>query len=101
MKIDRFVRVMLVLMVTLFVWNCAKDIKSPVEAAVPLSFLQVGKSYTGRCPVPPTYAVSFKVLEVQNNGWAKVQLLPIPGFSLQKGDVWFNPNDCTMIAATE
>lgn len=73
MKIDRFVKVMLVLIAVLLALNCAKDLESKMlssDAAPPPSFLQVGKSYKG---VWPGGSTPFTVLEVQNTGWIKVQ----------------------------
>jgi hypothetical protein len=108
MKVDRFVKVMLVLIAVLLALNCAKDLnlssnsrgsssnlspnsgrgnsaassntsggnsrpvvfESSVEAAVPPSFLQVGKSYQ----FPGLPASSVEVLEIQSPGWVKVNI---------------------------
>ena len=96
MKIDRFVKALLVLIALLLAFNCAKNqngslvsgtLEGSVEAAPQTSFLIVGKSYEA---VGSTYQPVFKVLEVQNSGWAKVELTRSPE---DKGKtVWFNPS---------
>jgi hypothetical protein len=127
MKIDRFVKVMLVLIAMLLALNCAKDLnqpsntrvssdnvpptsangnsiassktsggnssplifESPVEAATPPTFLQVGKTYN--C-IPTTGGGGFRafeVLEIQNTGWVKVP------------NGWVNPNTCVFITPAE
>jgi hypothetical protein len=92
MKIDRFVKAMLVLIALFLALSCVNGLKLPsnsVEAAAPPSFLQVGRSYTF-FPAP-SLLTSFKVLEIQNTGWAKVQGGP--------GNIifWVNTNACTSI----
>ena len=125
MKIDRFVKVMLVLIALLLALNCAKDINLPsnnsgsgnsvgtsntsdrvsnptifentVEAATPPSFLQVGKSYLG---VIENSRFEFKALEIQNSGWVKIQL--VKGNIYDEGEtVWLNPSGFLYIKETK
>jgi hypothetical protein len=86
MKIDRFVKVMLVLIAVLLALNCAKDPNGrSVEAAAPPSFLQVGKSYMFK-----DYLMApVEVLEIQNTGWVKVKR--------DSGVEWVNTNACISI----
>ena len=101
MKIDRSVKVMLMLIVVLLALNFAKDIKlsahandnsknsksslfeNTVEAAPPPSFLQVGKSYESS-------AGGFIVLEIQSTGWIKAK-------STSNEIIWVNSNAITYI----
>ncbi len=86
MKIDRFVKVMLVLIAMLLALNCAKNLSPSSEAAAP-SFLQVGKKYVGSGGGGYT---TFTIVEIQNTGWIKA-----------KGDVgqeiWVNPSALSFI----
>ncbi|MEK6287561.1 MAG: hypothetical protein AABO57_17600 [Acidobacteriota bacterium] len=87
MKIDRFVRVMLVLVALLLALNCATNFNnssdSTVEAAPPPSFLQVGKTYTSG-------AMAFRVTEVSNTGWVTAEAQsPTTG---RLTTMWINSN---------
>jgi hypothetical protein len=96
MKIDRFVKSMLMLIALFLALSCVNDLKlssNSVEAAAPPSFLQVGKSYAFYPPpLPISSGVrSAKVLEIQNTGWVKVQ--PNEGNTT----FWVNTNACVAI----
>jgi hypothetical protein len=84
---DRFVKVMLVLIALLLAVNFAKDLNSSSEAAAPPSFLQVGKSYkfTG------SYNLEGEIMEIQNTGWVKIKQ--------SYGILWVNTNVSFTITA--
>lgn len=86
MKIDRFVKVMLVLIALLLALNCAKVLNSPSEAAAPPAFLQVGKSYVFQTQG----GNAMEVLDIQNTGWIKAK-------SYDGSVYWVNTNVCDSI----
>jgi hypothetical protein len=112
MKIDRSVKVMLAVIALLLAINCVKDFNTPsnsggnssvssngsfnlppiesaAEASPPPSFLQVGKSY--KC-ASSSDGYDFRVLELQNAGWVKVEFNSFP-----TGAGWVNPSACVFI----
>ena len=80
MKMDRFVKIMLVLIAGLLVLNFAKNdnsvlrhiptLETPVEASTP-SFIQVGKRYTFGLTVNGYTQVSATVASVDREGWVQ------------------------------
>src|SRR5947209_234315 len=78
MKIDRFVKLMLVLIALLLALNCTKDLNLSSEAAALPSFIQVGKAYNFS-------GFHATVLEIQSSGWLKTDA------------GWVNRNACISI----
>jgi hypothetical protein len=92
MRVDRFVKLMLVLVALLLALNCTRDFtfrsENSAEAAAVPSFLEVGKTYRA---IGYTYQPVFKVVEIhQASGWAKVQFTQSP--ENNGAIVWFNPH---------
>ena len=76
MKIDRFVKVMLVIIALLLAINCANGIRAPftgnsTQAAVPPRFLQQGKTYSMEA-AGRNFGLGFKVVAIEDSGWIKV-----------------------------
>ncbi|MDT5121678.1 MAG: hypothetical protein QOC96_1160 [Acidobacteriota bacterium] len=88
METNRFVKVTLVVIALLLAIICAKNfIASSVEAAPPPTFIQTGKSYYGGTGTLNT----FKVLEVQSNGWIKAEGQALNGPKV----IWVNTSALT------
>jgi len=105
MKSDRFVKVMLVVIVLLLAANCLFSIRASwmesSSAAVPPAFLQVGKEYR----FDELNGVgTAKVLEIQSNGWVKVVHLVPQGMEVLTGGAksdpyWINTNSVRYVVS--
>jgi hypothetical protein len=103
MKIDRFVKSMLVLIALFLALSCVNGFNlssnargTSVEAAAPPSLLLVGKSYEFS---PQVASGPAEVLEIQNTGWVRVRD-PRGGSGSSRSSslsFWVNTNACVAI----
>jgi hypothetical protein len=101
MKIDRFVKSMLVLIALFLALSCVNGLNwssnargASVEAAAPTSLLLVGKSYEF---LPAVASGPAEVLEIQNTGWVRVRDPRVGSSRASSTSFWVNTNACVAI----
>ena len=101
MKIDRFVKSMLVLIALFLALSCVNGLNlsanargAAVEAVAPAGLLIVGKSYEFS---PAVVSGAAEVLEIQNTGWIRVRDPRVGSGRASSASFWVNTNACVAI----
>ena len=98
MKIDRFTKIMLMIILLLLAINISTTIRTPLTGTVAYadpapSFIQVGKSYSGTTMI-------YKVIKIGTAGWIYADITepsrnPYFPSARQFGKKWVNTNQIT------